>query len=455
MYFEVMIDEEQEAKDQTVSHQPPSTYSESSKKVIETWILPGDIKFLNRPSLWILAACALGFIGLAIVSIMSFWNYFDISFPVSDPTTNISSESPNLGGQAYFSGELDWVFSATGALTTSPVIAGSRVYITSGQTPDSGMVVALDLQTGSVVWEERLNDISDHSPVVAAEFVFVVTRSGDVHALDRNDGATIWSYVAGSSVTGVPIVEEGVIYLTAEDVLALDAATGSEIWNHNVGGAAVRSLELIDGVLIALSSDGNLNLIDSSNGKRRLTFPLWFGPKSGPVAHNGIVVVTGDRGYVLALKVEEKDIPFEKAMRYWWTKFWMWDMAPRPPLPRGYLWQRRDIGGMDARMLGANKETVYLSVNRNILSGSVVALDIETGADLWERTFDAQVARSAIMNAETVVLVTSDGAIYGLDSLTGYIQWQISVQSPLLESVAYGDGRLLIPTFPSELNAIK
>ena len=74
MYFEVMIDEEQEAKDQTVSHQPPSTYSESSKKVIETWILPGDIKFLNRPSLWILAACALGFIGLAIVSITSFWN---------------------------------------------------------------------------------------------------------------------------------------------------------------------------------------------------------------------------------------------------------------------------------------------------------------------------------------------------------------------------------------------
>tara|TARA_B100000745_G_C19901771_1_gene302137 strand:+ start:52 stop:384 length:333 start_codon:yes stop_codon:yes gene_type:complete len=110
---------------------------------------------------------------------------------------------------------------------------------------------------------------------------------------------------------------------------------------------------------------------------------------------------------------------------------------------------------MDARMLGANQETAYLSVNRSILLGSVVALDIETGADLWERTFDARVARSAIMNAETIVLATSDGGIYGLDSLTGYIKWQISVQSPLLESVAYGDGRLLIPTFPSELNAIK
>ena len=59
------------------------------------------------------------------------------------------------------------------------------------------------------------------------------------------------------------------------------------------------------------------------------------------------------------------------------------------------------------------------------------------------------------MNAETVVLVTSGGAIYGLDSLTGDVKWQISVLSPLLEAVAYGDGRLLIPTFPSELNGIK
>ena len=54
-----------------------------------------------------------------------------------------------------------------------------------------------------------------------------------------------------------------------------------------------------------------------------------------PVIVGDIVAVSGDRGSVQAIEIHARDIPMEKALRFWWTKLWIWNSAPRPARPCG------------------------------------------------------------------------------------------------------------------------
>ncbi len=67
-----------------------------------------------------------------------------------------------------------------------------------------GKMIAIDSPTGGLVWEsnisrargstdiERANDITSH-PVINGPVIFGVTTNGDISALDRRNGKTIWT----------------------------------------------------------------------------------------------------------------------------------------------------------------------------------------------------------------------------------------------------------------------
>ena len=133
----------------------------------------------------------------------------------------------------------------TGALTTAPVIVGSRVYVED----DAGSVAAIDRTTGRVVWRSPQTGITVGPDGVAVGWgkVFAATRDG-VDALDASTGKLVWTRrVTTTPTEGVdtqPIVVDGRVLVATVPVslggiytgndrgwlFALDASTGATDW---------------------------------------------------------------------------------------------------------------------------------------------------------------------------------------------------------------------------------
>lgn len=76
--------------------------------------------------------------------------------------------------------------SALAHIRGRPVIDGGQVLATS----NSGRTVAIDLRSGGRAWERQVG--SQYGPWVAGDFVYLMTTSGELLCLTRNNGAIRW-----------------------------------------------------------------------------------------------------------------------------------------------------------------------------------------------------------------------------------------------------------------------
>lgn len=440
--------------DQTphIDQQPGRTHT-----ILRWWTSPAGFHAERRRRLWItITAVALA---LAVtVSATSLWNYHGLSVPVQRPTSNISSlvaaepALPTIGQDST----VVWEFDAGQPLSAQAASAGDEIYLVSGSTEDSGTVTALSASNGSRLWHVRLNSIADYSPVAAEDMVFIGTRAGNLIALDRDSGMTVWTTDLESSVVGSPIVDRGVLYVASNSIFAIDAETGEQLWRHDVQGTVSRPLELSSGIVSAISSDGNVYLINSTNGRRRLTFPLWFSTSAGPAVSGNTLVIPGDRAYVQALDIQQRDVPMEKAIRYWRTKLWLWNMGPPPPLPRGYLWQNRTLNGDTAYALAADDNSVFIGISEVDGTGAVVALDLATGETSWEVATASHVLAPAVLAGESVIVGTERTGILAIDKQTGNVVWKLADPGRLSTAPSLTEsGLLLVPTADGLLKAVR
>ena len=441
------------------THQTPHTHNQSGRDrvVLHWWDSPAGFLSVRRRRIWLAVATA-AFTLMATISATSLWNYYGLSLPVRGPTSDVS-ESKFANAPAPTPGSMpstQWVFDAGQPLSAPATAVDGVIYLVSGTTAQTGAVSSLSSEDGSQLWSISLNSLADYSPVVAGDLVFVGTRAGDLLALDRYTGALVWTTDLESSVVGSAIVEGGVIYIASKSVYAIDAATGQQLWRHDVGGDVSRQIRLSNGIIAAISSDGNVNLINASNGRRRLTFPLWFSTSAGPTISGTTLIIPGDRAFVQALDITERDIPMEKAVRYWWTKLWLWDMAPRPPLPRGYLWQNRILDGDTAYALGSDDSSVFLGISEVDGTGTVVALDLDTGEATWEVAAESRILAPAVLAEDSLVIGTEHSGVLAVDRETGAVLWQLGEESGLAAApTVTNDGLLLVPTAEGFLKAVR
>ena len=425
--------------------------------VLRWWSSPVAIAREQRKWLWI--GLALMLLALTVaVAITSVRNYYGLSMPVRTPQSGLTSYPSWTPTEAIPKpdGVVEWAFDAGEPLEVPVATMDGTVYAVSGQTPETGRVLALNGAGGVILWDKKLNSVADFPPVVAEDFLFAGTRAGEIVALNRHTGQLRWTYDLEYAIVGPPIVQDGVLYAASDGIHAIDALTGERLWRHAMDGAVTRPIQLSGDVLAAITSDGNVNLVDASKGRRRLTFRLWFGTSAGPAVSGEALVIPGDGANVQALDLTMRDVPMEKAVRYWWTKLWLWDMAPRPPLPRGYLWQQREIGGKTAYPVGMDADSAYLGVAEVDGSGKVVALDLENGQTRWEREFNSAVVAPAILTPETLVVGVEGNGLFAVDKRTGGLLWEYDVDGGLSTAPALSeDGAILLSTLDGRLQAVR
>lgn len=131
---------------------------------------------------------------------------------------------------------------------STPLIDGSRVY---GLGP-KGHLIALELQTGELVWSKHLVDDYEASapfygfstaPLIENE-VLIVETGGDgtaISGFDKNMGELLWATGSDTIQYQSPIVMEidgrrQLLGVGNRHIYGIDPQTGDELWSYSHGG---------------------------------------------------------------------------------------------------------------------------------------------------------------------------------------------------------------------------
>jgi len=185
-----------------------------------------------------------------------------------------------------------------GTLYASPIMAGGRVYIGSGD----GRMYAFDAATGATLW------IGEQQPLFfvdsAAEgdgLVFASAVYQPLLAYDAQTGAIVWTSSSVSDVRASPTFAHHVLYVASfEGALnALDAATGVPIWSTPGQCCVYDRAPVVDGGRVfQMRTDGTLTAYDSKDGTQ-----LWSKPafSVGTIAASHGTLFYNDYPNVVAL----------------------------------------------------------------------------------------------------------------------------------------------------------
>ena len=111
----------------------------------------------------------------------------------------------------------------------TPTIAGRVIFAAS----ENGTVLAVNLDSGDVLWRSRLDERLITGGVGAGGgLVIVGSRDAEVIALDQSTGETVWVGQVTSEVVAQPIANEDIVVVQTVDdkVTALDNVSGEQRW---------------------------------------------------------------------------------------------------------------------------------------------------------------------------------------------------------------------------------
>lgn len=152
-----------------------------------------------------------------------------------------------------------WEITDVGGVSGTPVVVEGTVYFGDWR----GLLRAVRVEDGSVVWETDLPDDDAHprdlitsTLLVTRDRVFVTDLGGFLHAVNRTTGAPIWSVplegpLSTAAIFSSPVEADGRIIIGTVSmppdsrgnrgfrgsVLGLDGATGEELWRVDVGSS--------------------------------------------------------------------------------------------------------------------------------------------------------------------------------------------------------------------------
>lgn len=149
-----------------------------------------------------------------------------------------------------------------------PALAGDSVY---AATP-SGQLSKVNLQTGQVLWTEKVAPKLSAGVGTDGRVVAVGRADGRVVAYDSN-GSQLWEAQASSEINVPPAVGDGLVVVRSSDyrIQAFNADNGEMIWSIQRPGPALAlktniKMEIFDGMVITGMPNGRLMIIDGQTG---------------------------------------------------------------------------------------------------------------------------------------------------------------------------------------------
>jgi len=345
--------------------------------------------------------------------------------------------------------EVLWTFESLRALVASPAVVRDRVYLST----EDGRTIALNRLTGDLMWEYVTGFPSSSTPAVSDSLVLSITRPGLITALETETGNLVWELDLKEPVLASPIIADGTLYVGSSDshVYAIDVVTGVPRWSFDAGDWVTSAIAYSEGDLIITSQDHIVRVIDDRTGRQRMMYDTGRGrPTPGGAAIQGDIAYLGSYGgRVWAINWREVTYPFERALLFWKTTFYIWGLSKEAPVQKGSVWSK-NIGGDIPFAPAISGDTVYVTN----AEGKVVALESVTGTEIWFQDLQTNITSPTTIAGDTVLIGTEFGKAYGLDIGTGRIKWTFETGGKITGSPIVSAGILFIASEDGKLYAI-
>ncbi|MCI0823413.1 MAG: PQQ-binding-like beta-propeller repeat protein [Chloroflexi bacterium] len=428
-------------------------------------IIPSNQKWLTKRRVLRIA------IALILLVALVWFNYPFVPNPMillfKKPTTNLASST--LPGQWSTAGrdqqssrylpqvpdeprgQVSWSRFLGINTQSTPTVADGVVYLGA-----HFKVLALDAETGTVIWEQATKGPVHSSPAVAGDTLFLGFMDHRMLALEQNTGTVRWQFETGGAITGSANVTNGIVYFGSWDnfIYALDAATGELIWKTRTVGEIRSAVAVHEGALFASDNEGNLYILNARTGQKRMRFRTGKPNAASPAVGNGLAYFPSG-GKVYGIDAGVREIPGELQFKKIWAQFWLWQVPgiPKPSGQRGARWRfsPKDTKASIISSPAVTAEAWYAGDTQ----GLFYARDAIDGTELWSFQADVTILGSPVVLGNRVYFGDMGGEFYSLDRNTGQVIWQVSLGAPIAVSPVFAQGRFFVRTTDGRLHAIE
>ena len=267
-------------------------------------------------------------------------------------------------------------------------------------------------------------------PAISGDVIYAASADGEVVAVDRKRGKTLWEVDLNMSLSGGVGVYQDVLLLGSSEglVLKLDASTGEQLWTTLLTGEILSPPQANGKVVVAQTYNGKLQGLDFTTGELLWTYSskvplLTIRGTSVPILENNRVYAGFANGRVLAFDAQTGSIAWEV----------------RVAIPRGRSEIER-IVDVDGTMELAGDELYAVSYQ-----GSVVAVNIESGRKIWQQK--ASSFSGVSLGFGNVYAADEDGTLNAFMRNGDGVRWsqgalgyrQLSRPMPIGSYLAVGD----------------
>lgn len=321
------------------------------------------------------------------------------------------------------------------------IIAGTYLFLSLSLCLIPGSAFAQS-SAGDLLWSAEFDESVDYSSPTVLDGVAYIAAEKKLYAVNITSGTVLWETQLQNTIYESPSVVDGVIYVADQYriVYAIEASSGETIWvrDSEESFAPARGLTTVFGdvVYVSTGSDNNRNngwlrALRSSTGEMLWEYET-TGPARGnsPVVSDGRVFIGDDLGKIYAVDAQTGE------------EIWVFD---------------GDLTRVNA------SSTVYGGVLYSILSkvlpddgtsdvplydAYIYALDVETGEEVWEEPVVEYAAQMGAWSSPTVY----DGALYvgihhnlySVDVETGTINWEFKTDSFVMSSPTVAGGVVFV-----------
>lgn len=237
---------------------------------------------------------------------------------VNDRVVVVQTQDDRLIALDAFTGAQRWIYESTPALltlrgTSTPLITDYVVY--AGLS--TGKVIAVELEHGLPVWEqriaipsgrtelERMVDV-DGSLVLKDGVLYVSAFNGHAAGLDEQTGRVLWQ--RESSSTGAVAQGYGNAYVSLDsgEIHAVDERSSTVLWrNENLLRRQPTGLGVLSSYVAAGDIEGYVHLLSQVDGRFvARTRVDSKGIRVRPLVEGGWMYVYGNSGKLVALTIQ-------------------------------------------------------------------------------------------------------------------------------------------------------
>ncbi|MCB1678694.1 MAG: outer membrane protein assembly factor BamB [Halioglobus sp.] len=208
------------------------------------------------------------------------------------------------------------------------------------------------------------------SPALRKEVIYAAAADGEVKAIDRERGKTLWRTELDLPLSGgVGVYEDALLLGTSEGaVLRLDAGSGELLWSARLSGEVLSAPQTNGRVVVTQTYDGKLYGLDFATGKKIWTYDsnvpvLTIRGTSTPIVDGAVAYVGFANGRVMAFDVASGGL--------------VWEVRVAIPQGRSEIERIVDVDGT-MELLG---NVLYAASYQ----GRLAAIDVVNGRRLWQQ----------------------------------------------------------------------